>query len=99
MYEKAKEDGLVEDDERDIYAKSYIRLIPNYYNFLLWCLHRNWPRWLLWLMIQPLTLKVFSSRYTTWLFELLYRGIALSRGLHAHFRHLRQTPLATRSQA
>ncbi|HNB54213.1 MAG TPA: radical SAM protein, partial [Anaerolineales bacterium] len=48
MYEMALKDGLIRDHEQDIYAKSYVSLAPTYYNFVLWCLHRNWPRWILW---------------------------------------------------
>lgn len=99
LYAKAKADGLVQDDERDIYNKSYIRLAPTYFNFVLWCLHRNWPRWLLWPMIQPLALKIFSVRQMQWPFELLYRAIAQARGFHSHVKYLQRSPEDVHSQA
>lgn len=98
LYAKARADGLIQDDERDIYNKSYIRLQPTYYNFVLWCLHRNWPRWLLWPMIQPFAIKVFSQQQTKWFFALLYQLVIQTRGLHAHVKHLQRLPKLVRSQ-
>ena len=98
MYDLAKADGLIIDDEAEIYAKSYIKLQPSYYNFVLWCLHRNLPHWLLWPMIQPLALKLFSFPLSAWLFAALYRLIALLRGLEAQFKHIRQFRAYLRSQ-
>lgn len=75
MYRQAKADGLVNDNETDIYAKSYIQLGANYYNFVLWCLHKNMPRWLLWPLIQPFALKLFSRRMIEWPFRFMLNVI------------------------
>lgn len=92
LYAQAKADGLIQDDERDIYNKSYIRLRPTYYNFVLWSLHRNWPYWLLWLMIQPLALKLLGGSGMKWFFVLLYGAIAQARGLHSQVKYLQRAP-------
>ncbi|HQY90544.1 radical SAM protein [Caldilinea sp.] len=98
MYELAKTDGFISDDEVDIYAKSYIKLQPNYYNFVLWCLHRNLPHWVLLPMIQPISLRLFSFPIFAWLFTFIYRLIAMTRGLDAQFKHFRQVRTYLRPQ-
>lgn len=91
MYDQAKVDGLIGDDEREVYAKSYIKLEPTYYHFVLWCLHRNLPHWALWPLLQPISLKLFSISVFSDLFAVLYHLIVTMRGLDAEFRHIRHT--------
>lgn len=89
LYEQATADGLIQDDEREVYCKNYAQLEPNYYSFVLWCFHRNLPRWLLWALIRPLSLGIFSSRSMNWLFHILWKVIETVRiryGRHTYLQ-------------
>lgn len=85
LYRKAKEDGLIEDEEQDIYCHNILQANPTYYNLVLWCIHRHLPRWLLWLLIQPLALRVFNTRILSWLINSIWTGINSLRRRRALF--------------
>jgi radical SAM superfamily enzyme YgiQ (UPF0313 family) len=90
LYKRAKADGLIHDDEQEVYRKNYNQLEPTYYNFVLWCFHRNLPRWLLWLLIKPLSLRLFESPALRWLFRLLWNVITFlrtRRGRRIYLQH------------
>lgn len=61
LYRRAKVDGFIQDDERDIYQKNFGQMAPTYYNFVLLCFHYNLPRGLLRLLIQPLVFRACES--------------------------------------
>ncbi|MGD9099974.1 MAG: radical SAM protein [Anaerolineae bacterium] len=90
LYRQARADGLIQDDERDVYPKNFAQMKPTYYNFVLWCLRRNLPRWLLWPLIQPLALRVLGGPRMTWPFRLLWRGINRLRVWQARRHYLAQ---------
>lgn len=92
MYRRAKADGLVVDNEADIYSKSYIQLGANYYNFVLWCLHKNLPKWLLWPLIQPFALKLFSRPVIAWPFRLALNIIYRQRVQQKEEQQLQRLP-------
>jgi radical SAM superfamily enzyme YgiQ (UPF0313 family) len=79
LYEKAKTDGLIEDDEHDVYCHNILQSKPTYYNLVLWCLHRHLPRWFLWLLMQPLGFRVFSTRTLSGFSKACWAGINLLR--------------------
>jgi anaerobic magnesium-protoporphyrin IX monomethyl ester cyclase len=90
LYRRARADGLIQDDDRDVYPKNIVQPAPTYYNFALWCMHRNLPRWLLCLLIQPLLLRVLGSAGMRWLPRVLWWVIYTTRTWQASHRHLRQ---------
>ncbi len=79
LYWRAKADGLIQDDERDVYRKNFNQLEPTYCNIVLWCIHRNLPRWFLWLLIQPVALQVFDSTQTRWLSIVFWKTLTAFR--------------------
>jgi radical SAM superfamily enzyme YgiQ (UPF0313 family) len=93
LYRRATMDGIIQDEERQVYPKNIVQPRPSYYNFVLWCLHRNWPRWLLWPLIQPLALRAFGSARLEWLFRALWRAINAYRTRHARRQHLEHKAL------
>jgi len=90
LYHRAKKDGLIQDDERDVYRKNVVYLAPTYYNLALRCLHRKLPRWLLWLMIRPLAVRVLGSRVMQGPLRLLWRRINGLRMRRAERRYRQQ---------
>jgi len=89
LYNQARTDGLIQDDELDVYPKNFGQLKPTYYNFVLWCIHRNLPRSLLWLLIQPLAFRLFDSRWMRSPLRLLWRWINDWRTQDTHRQYLR----------
>jgi hypothetical protein len=83
LHRQAQTDGLIQDDEQSIYQKNFVQLEPTYYNFVLWCLHRNLPRWLLWVLIQPLALRALGATDLKWVFRILWKAITAWRIRHA----------------
>ena len=89
LYERARADGLIRDDEQDIYPKNFGQFQPTYYNLVLWCIHRNLPRGLLWLLMQPTAFRVFASRQMIIPLQIAWRGINAWRTRNTHRRYLR----------
>jgi anaerobic magnesium-protoporphyrin IX monomethyl ester cyclase len=81
LRQQALIDGLVYDEEQQVYNKSYMHLSPTYHNFVLWCFHRHSPRWLLKFLILPAVYCLFASLRLGWLFRWLWRGINFVRNL------------------
>lgn len=90
LYRRAKADGLIHDEEQEIYRKNYVQPEPTYYNFVLWGMHRNLPCWFLWLLIQPLVFRVLGSTVMGWLFRLLWKAITTLRMWRARRIHVQQ---------
>jgi anaerobic magnesium-protoporphyrin IX monomethyl ester cyclase len=61
LHRRAKADGLIADEERDVYGKNIVQVAPTYYNLVLRWLHRPLPRRLLGLLIQPALVRLLSS--------------------------------------
>lgn len=76
LYELAKGSGMITDEIRDIYNKTYVMREANYLNLLL-VLSREgkFPARLLKLLISPPLLSVLNSKPMQPFFSLLYRGI------------------------
>jgi radical SAM superfamily enzyme YgiQ (UPF0313 family) len=90
LYRQAEHDGLIQDKERDIYRKNIAQSDPTYYNFVLWCIHRNLPRWLLWLLIRPLVFIILDAAVMKWPFRLFWKVIFTLRIRRARRVYLQQ---------
>jgi hypothetical protein len=64
---------LVRNDEEDVYPKNYGQLQSNYYNFVLWCFHRRWPRILLQQLIRPSLYRLFDSVLFKGFFNIFWK--------------------------
>jgi radical SAM superfamily enzyme YgiQ (UPF0313 family) len=73
LYRQARADGLVRNDEEDVYPKNYGQLQSNYYNFVLWCFHRRWPRILLQQLIRPSLYRLFDSVLFKGFFNIFWK--------------------------
>ena len=73
MYLDAKIDGLIQDDEKDVYSKNFGKLDPNYYNFILLCFQHQAPRWLLTVLIHPVVFRRMSHPIFAPLIGLLWK--------------------------
>lgn len=87
LYRRAKADGFIQDDERDIYQKNYNQMAPTYYNFVLLCFHYNLPRWILWLLIQPLVFRVCESAGMSFFVHGIWKIIARLRESRTRRKH------------
>lgn len=76
LYELANRSGMITDEIRDIYNKTYVMREANYLNLLL-VLSREgkFPARLLKLLISPSLLSVLNSKTMQPFFSRLYRGI------------------------
>ncbi|MBF0317199.1 MAG: B12-binding domain-containing radical SAM protein [Nitrospirae bacterium] len=76
LYQMAKADGLIADEHRDIYDKSYTMREPSYLNLLMTlCRRGRFPAPLLRLLIAPPVVRLFSSGPLKRPFKYLYRGL------------------------
>ena len=80
LYETAKESGMIGDEMKEIYNKTYVMREPNYLNLLL-ILSRDgkFPSGLLRFLISAPVMTLFNSDAMKFFFRGVYLGI---RGLH-----------------
>ncbi|MEW6416565.1 MAG: radical SAM protein [Nitrospirota bacterium] len=73
LHEMAKRDGLIEDERRQVYAKSYTMREPNYLNLLI-TLSRGgrFPGLLLKFLISSPVVDILNSRHLKPFFKLLF---------------------------
>jgi radical SAM superfamily enzyme YgiQ (UPF0313 family) len=64
LYERALDDGLIDNEKEEIYNRNYFRLQSSYYNWVIYGFHRQFPRWLLRWMSHPLTFRLLNA--TIW---------------------------------
>jgi radical SAM superfamily enzyme YgiQ (UPF0313 family) len=63
LYEKAKSNGLITDEKRDIYNKPFTRRKGNYLNFLFILAKNGWfPGWLLRFMVSDVAVWVLNRK-------------------------------------
>jgi anaerobic magnesium-protoporphyrin IX monomethyl ester cyclase len=86
LYAIAKENGMIGDEMKDIYNKTYVMREPNYLNLLL-VLSRNgkFPSGLLRLLISAPFLAIFNSDAMKFFFRGIYLGM---RALHQSLKKL-----------
>lgn len=76
LYNMAKEDGLIADDKRDIYAKSYTMRQPNYLNLLMTLSKGGkFPRGLLKVLTAPGVVDVLNSKALKPMFKNVFIGL------------------------
>ncbi len=80
LYARARQDGWVTDDERDIYRKNFLDLRPSFFNLLLWAAHRHLPARLLRLLGNQALLAAARSRPAQPPIRVLWRGLRAYRG-------------------
>lgn len=81
LYKMAKADGLVKDEMREIYNKSYTMREPNYVNLLI-ALARTgkFPSPILKALVNQPLVNILNSRALKPLFGLLYRALKAAKG-------------------
>ena len=62
LYDRAKTDGLIEDEKRSVYARNFNKIAANYYNLALMCHGWNLPRPLLYLLTRRPVFQLLSCR-------------------------------------
>ena len=76
LHDLARHDGLIEDEKKQIYRKSFGMRERNYINLLFTLAKKgNFPSGLLKLLTTPLIVKLFNSAPMQSLFGLLWTGI------------------------
>ncbi|MEK6531064.1 MAG: radical SAM protein [Deltaproteobacteria bacterium] len=76
LYEDAKRDGLITDEKKQIYEKSYTMRAPNYLNLLM-TLSKNgrFPSALLKILVNPPLVNILNSAPMRPVFKYLYIGL------------------------
>jgi len=86
LYQIAKEGGMIVDERKEIYNKTYVMREPNYLNLLLvLSRHGKFPSTLLRFLISRPALAVFNSKSARPLFKGLYLA---TRTLHQFVKSL-----------
>jgi radical SAM superfamily enzyme YgiQ (UPF0313 family) len=76
LYEMAKADKFIVDEQRQIYAKSYTMREPNYFNLLITLAKDGrCPSLLLKFLISPLIVNIFKSRFMKPVVKAVYIGM------------------------
>ncbi len=92
LYEKAKKDGIIKDDQGDIYRKSYYARGINYLNILFTLFNYNIPKPLLKILINKKVVNLFHRKSLNWLYRFLF---SVFKGLKGSLRTMktRHSPL------
>jgi len=72
LYEKAKIDGIIEDDKEDVYKKWYYDKGVNYLNFMFHLININTPKSLLKVLINKRIVRFFRTAMMNKLFGILF---------------------------
>jgi anaerobic magnesium-protoporphyrin IX monomethyl ester cyclase len=76
LYEMAKQNGFIKDENKEIYSKSYTMREPNYLNLLMTLSKGGrFPRRLLKIFIHPPLLNILNSNFLKPMFKFLYLGL------------------------
>ncbi|MCK4819556.1 radical SAM protein, partial [bacterium] len=76
LYEMAKKDGLIKDEKRDIYEKSYTMSAPSYLNLLMTIAKRGkFPSPLLKLLVSSPVVAILNSGPLKPFFKFLFIGL------------------------
>ncbi|PKN85282.1 MAG: B12-binding domain-containing radical SAM protein, partial [Deltaproteobacteria bacterium HGW-Deltaproteobacteria-1] len=76
LYEKAKENALAINDDRDIYEKTYTMRKPDYLNLLMTLSKTGkFPGTLLKILISPTLLNIFNSKVLKPVVKYVYIGM------------------------
>ena len=73
LYEMAKTDGFIVDEQRQIYSKSYTMREPNYFNLLITMSKSGrFPGFLFKFLISPMIVNLFKSRFMKPVIKAVY---------------------------
>jgi len=72
LYDRAKRDGLIKDEKRQVYRKFYMQREGRYINLLIALVNRGTPRPLMRLLTSRWVVRFFSSQWLSPLYRLLY---------------------------
>ncbi len=61
LYERARADGLIENEQKEVYNRNYFKLQPTFYNLVIYGFHRQFPRWLLRLMSHQSVFRLLNA--------------------------------------
>ncbi len=91
LYKKAKREGLLKDEFKEIYRKAFYKPTPTYVNFLITLADVNWfPNWIFKYMGLPAVQKIFSNKIFNWVWKFgiksRHLGRLMAKGLKAVFR-------------
>ncbi|MBF0568643.1 MAG: B12-binding domain-containing radical SAM protein [Nitrospirae bacterium] len=79
LYNMARDDGLIADDKRDIYSKSYTMRQPNYLNLLMTLARGGkFPNTLLKFLTAPGIVDVLNARALRPVFKRFYLGLQMA---------------------
>lgn len=87
LYEKAKQDGLIIDEEEQIYKKHYHRHQGTYVNFMFYLIGNNFPKLILQFLLNRKIAKCLNRKSLVCLFTTGYR---LFRLIHMRKRMIRK---------
>ncbi len=81
IYERAKVDGLIGDEIEEIYQKNFLIILPNYYNFALYCHSLNLPQPILNVLSRPWVIRLGSRRLPDRVFGVFLQILFALRAL------------------
>ncbi len=88
LHEMAAADGLLADERRDVYTKSYAMREPSYFNLLIaMAKGGRMPGWLLRAAVSPPVAAVFGSDALKPAIAALYAGLRRGKRLLMRLRH------------
>lgn len=73
IYERAKREGLITDERKQIYRKTPDIKRQTYISFLLMLLKNDFPRWMLKPMVNPKVVHVLNRSYLHWIYQTMHR--------------------------
>jgi anaerobic magnesium-protoporphyrin IX monomethyl ester cyclase len=87
LHEMATKDGMVRDERKEVYAKSYTMREPNYLNLLMTLAKRGtFPVFLLRILVSSPLVEMLNSRPLKPFFKWFYRTL---EGVHKFFKKVR----------
>ncbi len=81
LFDRAVKEGMIKNEKQEIYQKHYQNREFNYLSVLLSLIHRQYPRWILRLMLSDFLVAIFHRSYMKPLYKLAYGTAKLLRTL------------------
>ena len=79
LYEQGVKDGKISDEKSQVYQKHYHERELTYLNVMLSFIHRQFPRWILRLMLSKPFVAIFHRNYMKPIYKAFFESIRLLR--------------------
>ena len=94
LFNLGVKEGLVKDVHREVYQKHYQTREFTYFSLVLSFIHRQYPRWLLRLMLSKPMVAIFYHKYMKPFYKAVYGSAKLLRMIYHRVLHRRKMTFA-----